>query len=198
MDSINNDQPKAKMYFIAIVLPPHLDETIRGFKKQMQESYGCKVGLKSPAHITLAPPFWMEEEKEESLRQDMATIAQKVTTFTLNTEDFSAFKPRTIFVALQKSEELDRVKKSSDDFFRHTDYKMKIENRPFHPHITIATRDLHKKHFAEAWPRFEKGTFRESFDAMGLSLLKHNGRAWDVVFMAPFTAGPGEGSAPQL
>ena len=185
---MDQEQKGAKMYFIAVVLPVHLHEKVLQHKKAMQEKYGCKVGLKSPAHITIAPPFWMEEEKESRLMQEMQTIAAATTPFSLTTADFSAFKPRTIFVAVQNSEALNQLKKDADHFFRHTDYNMKIESRPFHPHITIATRDLHKKDFAEAWPLFQKEEFRETFEASGLSLLKHNGRNWDVVFTAPFAS----------
>ena len=176
----------ARMYFMAVVLPQHIDEKVLQFKQQMRALYGCKVGLKSPAHITLVPPFWMEEEKETALRQDIEKLAQNMPAFSLTTAGFSAFKPRTIFVAVEENETLHQLKKRADAFFRGKEYKMKIENRPFHPHITIATRDLHKKAFWEAWPRFEKETFLEMADVKGLSLLRHNGRAWDVVFTAPF------------
>ncbi|MGZ3924768.1 MAG: hypothetical protein ACXVBJ_13435, partial [Flavisolibacter sp.] len=59
-----------QMYFIAIVLPPRLNEKVLKYKTMMLEKYNCKVGLKSPAHITLVPPFWMEEEKEGRLVSD--------------------------------------------------------------------------------------------------------------------------------
>jgi 2'-5' RNA ligase len=181
-------QAGVKMYFIAVVLPAHLNEKVLAWKHRMQETYGCNVGLKSPAHITIAPPFWMEEEKEPALTNDMLRLARDVPAFTLATDGFSAFRPRTIFVAVQESRALQALKKAADSFFRPSDYKMKLENRPFHPHITIATRDLHKKDFAEAWPFFQQQEFRETFAATGLSLLKHNGRMWDVVFTAPFAA----------
>jgi 2'-5' RNA ligase len=176
----------AKMYFIAVVLPPHLDEKIQAWKQWMKENYGSKVGLKSAAHITIAPPFWTDEENEILLRQDMELLAQTINQFQIATDNFSAFKPRTIFVAVEKNNELNGLKKASDDFFRKTAYGIKIENRPFHPHITIATRDLHKKAFADAWPHFQNREFREVFEATGLSLLKHNGRTWDVAFTAAF------------
>jgi 2'-5' RNA ligase len=154
----------------------------------MKENYGSKVGLKSPAHITIVPPFWMEEEKEQNLKEDMETISRNFPAFELGAANFSAFKPRTIFVAVEHNDSLNALKKASDNFFRQSDYKIKIENRPFHPHITIATRDLHKKDFAEAWPHFQDSEFKERFVAEGISLLKHNGRHWDVVFTAPFAA----------
>lgn len=183
---MNKTEAKASMYFLALVLPPHLDEKVLGYKKEMQEKYGCKVGLKSPAHITLVPPFWMEEEKEAALENNMEQLAATLPEFSLSTADFSAFKPRTIFVAVAESDALQALKTKTDAFFRRSDYKMKFENRPFHPHITIATRDLHKKDFAEAWPLFQSKEFRETFGAAGISLLKHNGRTWDVVYTAPF------------
>jgi 2'-5' RNA ligase len=176
-----------QMYFIAVVLPAALNEMVWQEKQRMKELYGCKVGLKSPAHITIVPPFWMEEDKEEQLKQDMTSISTSVSPFQLMTNNYSAFKPRTIFVAVRDSQELNQLKKTSDNHFRKTDHLIKIENRPFHPHITIATRDLHKKAFAEAWPHYEKKKFIEEFVVKGLSLLKHNGRHWDVVFTSVFT-----------
>src|SRR4030095_5490293 len=143
------------MYFVAVVLPPELNKKVLKFKEYMFNKYGSKVGLKSPAHITLVPPFWMEAEKEEQLINDMARN-NHVQPFPVITDHFSAFKPRTIFIALCPNEQLNNLKQLTDDLFtNHIDYKVKIDKRPFHPHITIATRDLHKKDFAEAWPWFE-------------------------------------------
>src|SRR5690349_4871439 len=140
------------MYFVAVVLPKHLDEKILQHKKWMQEKYGCKVGLKSPAHITLVPPFWTPTENEDKLKKDLFGIASDVSSFTVVTNNFSAFKPRTLFVATKENGALNELKKKTDDVFQRKDYKIKKEARPFHPHITIATRDLHKAAFAEAWP----------------------------------------------
>lgn len=183
---MNTGTERAKMYFIAVVLPVPLDEKVQALKQWMKEAYGCKVGLKSPAHITIVPPFWLNEEKESRLRSDIEAVAGTVPDFLLTTDNFSAFRPRTIFVALANNEQLNAVKSAADNFFRHSDYKIKIDARPFHPHITIATRDLLKRDFAEAWPHFEHREFRETCKANGLSLLKHNGQKWDVVFTAPF------------
>src|SRR5689334_13091152 len=125
------NEKKRSMYFIAVVLPGHLDEKVLACKQWMKEKYGCKVGLKSPAHITIAPPFWMEEEKEAALCEEVATVAQTTPAFPLTTANFSAFKPRTIFVAVEDSEPLNVLKKNSDNHFCQKDYKIKIDTRPF-------------------------------------------------------------------
>lgn len=177
----------AQMYFIALVLPQPLNERILLYKQFMLERFDCKVGLKSPAHITLIPPFWMEEDKEPLLLDSVNLLSSGLASFSITTNNFSAFKPRTIFIDVQPNKELNRVKNITDHFFKNQDYSsIKTDNRPFHPHITIATRDLHKKDFHEAWPQFENKSFEEAWTATGLSVLRHNKKNWDVVHTSQF------------
>ena len=88
------------MYFVAIVLPQHLNEKVLRYKQMMFDKYNCKVGLKSPAHITLVPPFWMEDKKEQQLISDIDSLSNHLHPFHISTNNFSAFKPRTIFIAV--------------------------------------------------------------------------------------------------
>jgi 2'-5' RNA ligase len=175
-----------KMYFLAVLLPKDLDERVRAHKQFMLEHFNCRVGLKSPAHLTLVAPFWLTEEKEQDLINDVDQLSENVSSFLLDTDNFSAFRPRTIFIAVKESSSLGALKSKIDDFFSGRDYKMKKEQRAFHPHITIATRDLHKKAFAEAWKFFESKSFIASFKAEGLSVLRHNGTMWDVIHTGRF------------
>jgi 2'-5' RNA ligase len=176
-----------QMYFIAIVLPQHLNEKVMKYKNMMLEKYNCKVGLKSPAHITLVSPFWMEKEKEERLIDDIKFLSQNLQPFHISTNNFSAFKPRTIFIEPTPIEELNKVKKLADDFFdNNIFYNLKIDHRPFHPHITIATRDLYKKDFHEIWPWFAEKKLIEEWMVEGISILRHNKKNWDVIFTSQF------------
>lgn len=174
------------MYFVAIVLPQALDQKVLVFKKQMQEQYECKVGLKSPAHITLISPFWLPDEKEASFVSHLQALASQVQPFSVSTANFSAFKPRTLFVAVGENAALQELKNRVDKEFVGTAYNIKNENRPFHPHITIATRDLRKSDFAACWPQFAKLTFAHKFEATGISVLRHNGQSWEVIETATF------------
>jgi 2'-5' RNA ligase len=176
-----------QMYFIAIVLPHHLNEKVLKYKNMMLEKFNCKVGLNSPAHITLVPPFWMEEEKEPRLISDFETLSSQLTPFSIATNNFSAFKPRTIFIQPVLNVELIKTKETSDDVFKNNAfYNIKIETRPFNPHITIATRDLFKKSFYEIWPWFAEKEFKEEWMAEGISILRHNKKNWDVVYTSQF------------
>jgi len=174
------------MYFIAIVLPTTLNKKVFGWKNYMHEKFGCKVGLKSPAHITLVPPFWMHEEKEQELTLDVNAISLSTRPFAIAIKNFSSFKPRTIYADIATNEKLKSLKATIDNFFSKADYKIKTETRPFHPHITIATRDLHKKDFHEAWTFFETKKFKAEWEANALSLLRHNSMNWEVIYTSAF------------
>ena len=175
-----------RMYFIAILLPGELNKKVLKWKNFMHEKFGCKVGLKSPAHITLIPPFWMPEEKEQELKANIDLISLSVQPFIIALNNFSAFKPRTIYVDVIVNEKLRALKAAVDKFFLKADYKIKTETRPFTPHVTIATRDLHKKDFHEAWRLFETKKIKAEWEANGMSLLRHNSKDWDVVYTSVF------------
>lgn len=178
-----------KLYFVAVVLPENLNEEIKQLKIFMRERWGCTVGLKSPAHITLIPPFWMAETIEENFCADLDALCKTIPPFSVTTNHFSAFTPRTIFIEPVLHEDLKKLKEATDAFCKtHPQYGAKADTRPFHPHITIATRDLHKRAFAEAWPYFENKKFETVFEATALSMLRHNGTTWDVIHTAPLAA----------
>jgi 2'-5' RNA ligase len=175
------------MYYLALVLPEEINKKVLTLKQMMLERFECRVGLKSPAHITLIPPFWMEPGMEENFIRDTDMLAADLKPFLLQTRDFSCFKPRTLFIDVAPNVELQESKKKTDVFFsERKHYGLKIENRAFHPHITIATRDLHKKTFYEAWALFENKSFREECLIDGLSVLRHNQKNWDVIHTSQF------------
>ena len=175
------------MYFAALMLPEELNQKVLKYKHYMQERYECKVGLKSPAHITIIAPFWHDEEKEKDLVRLVENISEHGHPFLISTNNFSAFKPKTIFIALKENEHLNNLKRIADDLLSHEEgIRFKSEDRPFHPHITIATRDLFKKDFYDAWTHFAEKEFMEQWIAVGLSILRHNKKNWDVIYTSQF------------
>jgi 2'-5' RNA ligase len=176
-----------RMYFIAHVLPDELNRKIHKLKLRMKDKFGCLTGLKSPAHITLVPPFWMNPDLETRLRQGIDDLAAKHSPFTITTPGFNCFRPKTIFIEPGLPAELERLKSASDRFIlEHPEFNAETDERKFHPHITIATRDLQKKDFAEAWAWFENKNFEASWQLETISLLCHNKKNWDVVHTSQF------------
>jgi 2'-5' RNA ligase len=177
----------AKMYFLAVVAPVQINEQVLKWKHYMREHYGCAVALKSPAHITLVPPFWMEISLEKDLMNDVDAFAAQQHSFEIRLKGFDAFKPKVIFVGIEKNEELKQVKLALEDYLLAAGkYPVKKESRPFHPHLTLANRDLRKKDFAPAFAHFNTMEYEAAFPVTGVSLLRHNGTQWDVHHISAF------------
>jgi len=50
----------------------------------------------------------------------------------------------------------------------------------------LATRDLYKKAFQEAWEIFSKKKYEALWMVSGISLLRHNKKNWDVIFTSQY------------
>lgn len=181
MNRKNNNLAKSNHYFIAIVAPGHVDSEVREFKYYMRDRYGCTVALRSPAHITLVPPFWMDDSLEDELVKDLAVFASRQASFPVSVQNFDAFSPRVIFLAVQENARLGHLKLSLEEFLVSLNkYPVRRETRPFHPHMTIANRDLRKKDFLPAFEHFKNVAYDADFKVDTISLLIHNGTAWTV------------------
>ncbi len=177
-----NHSTTHNMYFIAILCPPELDKKVWQFKYWMKEQFGAVVALKSPAHITLIQPFWLEEDKEEKLKQILQVFTSDMDVLEIQLEGFSHFGKRVLFVQVQENLSLEELKSQVENHFvlSYADF-IKKDDRPFHPHITIANRDLKPGDFEKAWQHFSNKIFKEEFRTQTISLLKLIDGKWNVI-----------------
>jgi 2'-5' RNA ligase len=165
------------------VAPQEINENVLKWKNFFKERFGCIVALKSPAHITLIPPFWMNEDLEPDLIKSIAEFSNTKNKFEIELKNFAAFKPRVIYVDVIKNAKLDDLHSFLNNFIlKQNKYPIQKDDRLFHPHVTLATRDLHKKAFYEAWEIFSKKKYEADWFIKGISLLRHNKKNWDVIF----------------
>jgi 2'-5' RNA ligase len=175
------------MYFIALVLSTEINEEILKWKLFMKDHFNCLVALRSPAHITLIPPFWMSDSLEDTLENSIGQFSQHTVPFVVHLKNFASFKPRVIYVDVLSNPNLQTLyAELSEYLIAQALFPIKRDDRPFHPHVTIATRDLHKRAFHEAWERFKDKDYEALCTITGVSLLKHNKKNWDVVFTSQF------------
>jgi len=175
------------MYFIAIVAPEEVDSAILKWKQLMKERFGCLVALRSPAHITLIPPFWLDEKGEFKLKDAIGEFSQSCAGFEICLKNFAAFKPRVIYVDVMPNHQLQSLHTRLEEFLvTRKQFSRSKEERPLHPHVSIATRDLHKKAFREAWEIFKEKKYETTWFASGISILRHDQKKWDVIFTSHF------------
>jgi 2'-5' RNA ligase len=168
-------------YFIAIVIPEPFQTKIMALKQLVKDKYNSKAALRSPAHITLHMPFEWKEEKEDGLINTLQQFSFKED-FTVELKDFSCFKPRVIFVDVMKNELLNQLQSNLVSYVKRNLrlFNQADDMRGFHPHVTIAFRDLRKEKFHEAFTEFKTKTYNASFKADSFCLLKHTGKEWKV------------------
>jgi len=177
----------ANMYFVALVLPREINDEILKWKVFMKDHFNCMVALRSPAHITLVPPFWMTDTLENELEKGITQFSQRQAPLEVQLKNFAAFKPRVIYVDVLSNPTLQTLKARLFDYLIAQNlFTIEEDDRPFHPHVTIATRDLHKKAFQEAWEVFKNKSYSALCTITGVSLLRHNQKNWDVVFTSQF------------
>jgi len=175
------------MYFIALIAPEDINLYALKWKLWAKERYGCEVALKAPAHITLVAPFWMKQEPEAGLKTDLAKFSAVQSGFPVHLDGFSHFKSRTIFINVAGNDRLNKLQADLSRFLFETGiYPIKMDQGPFSPHITIATRDLPKGVFNEAWGYFKAKKYEKEWVTGGISLLRHNKKNWDVIVTSQF------------
>lgn len=172
--------PEKPLYFIAIVPPEPFRNQAWKLKEHFRDRYNSKASLNSPPHITLFPPFKLVKEEQE-LVEALKDIAANFNPFMVSLENFGAFPPRVIFIDVLRNPRMDllqqKIKKIIPEFAQK-DPKLN-QDRPFHPHMTLAFRDLSKEDFKKAWQEFKEEELSYSWEAESFTLLRHNGNRWE-------------------
>lgn len=177
-------------YFIAIVPNEKLCDEIIAIKHDFATNFNSKGALRSPAHITLHMPFLWKETNEEKLIDQLEAFVFEKTRFEITLNNYSCFGERVIFIDVEKNETLNNLQKQ---LVRHVKQTLNLFNqdedlRGFHPHITVAFRDLKKQQFTKAWALYKEKKFKNRFMCESFVLLKHEGKNWNVYKTFPLHA----------
>lgn len=170
------------LYFIAIIPPEPIYGDTLALKNHFKDQYNSKAALNSPPHITLHMPFKWKESKEAALIAGLKEFLGNQEPFEINLNSFSAFEPRVIFIDVTKDEKLESLQKQIKRFCKvelnlfNADYK----EYAYHPHLTLAFRDLKKAEFYKAWEEFKEKKFETTFSGESIALLKHDEKEWKV------------------
>lgn len=171
------------LYFIAAVPPTEIQDEITKLKHEVAERFESSHALRSPPHITLHMPFKWKDKRFDELKLVMEKLNAGIEPFEIKLKDFDFFEPRVVFVDVLESEELNQLQKQVVDVCRK-DLKLdnaNYKNRSFHPHVTIAFRDLKKSMFYEAKKEFEEREINFEFRVEEIRLLKHDGKKWNAI-----------------
>jgi len=175
-------RPGISKYFIAIVPPSPIYESAMLWKEFFKTNFNSKAALHSPPHITLHMPFEWKTSKEESLMEALNNFSASIQPFEIHLNNFGCFPPKVIFIQVMENKLLQELQASLSRFCKRelNLFNANRLDKPFHPHLTVAFRDLKKPDFQNAWTQAKDKEFNQLFSCRDLSLLKHNGKEWEV------------------
>lgn len=167
---------------MALLTPPEIQTAASQIKQHCAERYNSRAAQKSPPHITLQPPFRWANAVTLDLQQCLADFALQQNSVSIVLDGFAAFPPRVIYINVLKTPALLTLQAA---LLAHLATQLEIvdrvaQTRPFTPHLTVAFKDLTRKNFHLAWTEFQQQQFYSEFVATELTLLRHDGRRWNV------------------
>ncbi|SDL28044.1 2'-5' RNA ligase [Catalinimonas alkaloidigena] len=179
--------PSTALHFLALVPPSPLQEEVTAFKREAARQFQTQRALRSPAHITLIPPFAWDDA--EALAPFLRQFATRHAPFPVTLRNFAAFAPRVIYVDVVGSEALVALQQDlAQQMHAAGHLPLGQPDRPFHPHMTVAFRDLTRSKFVAAWAYFSTCSYERSFRADHLALLRHDAQKWHII--ATYPLGP--------
>src|SRR5688500_18213575 len=182
LEKASKKEKVEKLYFVAIVPPSPIYEEAFEQKVYFKTKYNSKASLNSPPHITLHMPFKFVEKNEDEIVSHLRIFAQENSSVTVKLNGFSSFPPRVIFINVEITCELERLQKNLERYFKRqlNIFNANYKELPFHPHVTLAFRDLKKPNYQKAWEEFVSKNYQATFLASTFALLKHSGSVWEV------------------
>lgn len=175
------------LYFIAVLPPEEIQAEITAFKERIAGTWGTRHALRSPPHITLFPPFSWPDRQLPALIKSLGSFAKGLTAFYVELKNFEAFPPGVIFVNPLKNKQLEllfqKLARHLELNFHCTDAR---NARPFHPHMTIAHRDLPEDSFPAIWTAFRDKSYERIFRVNAIVLLKQENGRWEPLQTFPF------------
>jgi 2'-5' RNA ligase len=180
------------LYFIAILAPPAVAEQVTAIKNEFAQRFESRHGLKLPPHITLQPPFRFHSDKLETFKNALSLHFKQHSYIKVVLNDFGCFAKRrnpVIFIKLQENYFLQAFHHELMRMLREIGFPNIETPLEFHPHMTIAHRDLSRPKFNLAWPEFAHRNFYAEFDVSAIHLLRHDGKFWIPVAEFPLRNG---------
>ena len=117
-------------FFIGIRLPEKLEETCEAYRRAFKAP-------RTVAHITVIAPFSWERSANE-LHELLKEAVKPIAPFHIRGTGLGSFGTRVLFVKVTPSDELLGLHTALSTNLREAG--VKVDRRPYHPHITLATR----------------------------------------------------------
>lgn len=174
------------LYFIALIPPQQVCAEVTAFKEHIAARYNSKKALRVIPHITLKSPFAISPNRDTEMRQWFKGLTLHLPPFIVHLDGFGTFENPAnpvLFVKPELSNALKALQHGVIAAFTEKFDTIPVHHHEhdFHPHITIAYRDILPDTFTKARAEFIDKKYSASFTCASYYLLKHDGSRWQVI-----------------
>ena len=177
-----NNVPQ-QTHFIGVLLPEDITLTLEDCRRYMNEVYGCKSGHGTPIHVTLVPPFRLQEEYSTA---DLISAIEKEVLpkglgFTAHIDNFDAFGDRTLFANVVADDAWTKLRdKTVQAILNACPGCTKKDKKPFQPHATVANRDIPVGIMTKALQVMNELDLAEDFPVDNITIFERKGNRWEA------------------
>jgi 2'-5' RNA ligase len=166
-------------YFLAIVPTDVIQEKATSLKLDLKSQFNIKYALKSPAHVTMKMPFSYNEAKEDILIDKLGIFFATKRPFKIQVYGAGTFGKRVIFWKIKADAELYELQTDLKTFCkRELNLVDELSDRNYHPHMTIAFKDVKDRDFDEVFTSVLKSSIKSELPVKQLTLLKRENGNW--------------------
>lgn len=191
MSSTGLPDPSYSRFFVALIPSVEVQEYANQVIRELGDRYRTRTS-KAPPHITLQPPFLWQPETVADLENCLKRVAQEHPPVPLMLSGFGAFAPRVLYMNVLKTPELLTLQ---THLMARLEAQLGIvdpvsKRRPFSPHLTVASRNLTRRTFNQAWAELSQQPVAFECVVDRLTLLIHNGQRWQIQSEFPLMTQP--------
>jgi 2'-5' RNA ligase len=151
------------------------------------------VHEKTPAHLTLKPPFEADEERIAEVERVLRAFAASERSVPFSLAGFGRFGFRTVYIDVPKSSEaIEFSRRAIETLNRNIPWLPRYPREGNKLHASVA-RFMSRKQFRRVW-RFVRSVpyprFESSLDE--IAILKREGGAWKIHALIPLPSARGD------
>ena len=177
-----NNVPQ-QTHFIGVLLPEDITLTLEDCRRYMNETYGCKSGHGTPIHVTLVPPFRLQEDyaTADLIQAIENEVLPQGLGFTAHIDNFDAFGERTLFAKVIANEHWTKLRDETvKAMVNACPCCTKKDRRPFQPHATVSNRDIPTGVMTKALQIMNELNLVEDFPVDNITIFERKGNRWEA------------------
>lgn len=180
------------LYLLALLPPEPVFSQTWALKQEVHGLTGSRNAVRLPPHITLLPPMRESLDFEAQCTAALTAFAAGEAAFDVALDGFAWFGDRTLFVRVSEGAALRALHARLLAWCATRLPQVRPENRPYTPHLTLATRDLPPAQVPALRALFAGRAYAAAFAVAQLTLFRHDGQQWQARATFALGATPGQ------